>query len=148
MLLNFLSQFPYLSLKTSHLGGQGSNLSLVRLRRLGGALGKAGPPCKAFCISSHLPKKKKKKASRTGEQSANGQGTFLRKLRATTEINAKIEKPSYHRTWDGNKALIKPFLSSHVGITPDPRSDTALAYARLVKGWGGGGGGGGGTDGV
>ena len=35
-----------------------------------------------------------KEASRTGEQSANGQGTFLRKLRATTEINAKIEKPS------------------------------------------------------
>ena len=33
--------------------------------------------------------------------------------------------------------LIKPFLSSHVDITPDPRSDTALAYARLVKGWGG-----------
>ena len=31
-----------------------------------------------------------------------------------------------------------------MGITPDPRSDTALAYARLVKGWGGGGGGGGG----
>ena len=28
-----------------------------------------------------------------------------------------------------------------MGITPDPRSDTALAYARLVKGWGGGGGG-------
>ena len=27
-------------------------------------------------------------------------------------------------------------------ITPDPRSDTALAYAPLVKGWGGGGGGG------
>ena len=36
-------------------------------------------------------------------------------------------------------------------ITPDPRSDTALAYALLVKGCGGGGGGGGGggvTDGV
>ena len=32
-------------------------------------------------------------------------------------------------------------------ITPDPRSDTALAYALLVKGWGGGGGGGV-TDGV
>ena len=57
--------------------------------------------------------------------------------------NAKIERPSYHKTWDGDKALIKPFLSSHVGITPDLRSDTTLSYARLVKGWGGGGGGGG-----
>ena len=83
-----------------------------------------------------------KKASRAGKQSANGQGTFLRKLRATAEINVKIEKPSYHKTWDDDKALIKPFLSSHVGIMPNPRSDTTLAYALLVKGWGGGGGGG------
>ena len=81
------------------------------------------------------------KALRTGEQSTNSQETFLRKPRATIEINMKIERPSYHKTWDGGKALIKPFLSSHVGITPDPRSDTALAYALLVKGWGGGGGG-------
>ena len=43
--------------------------------------------------------------------------------------------------------LIKSFLSSHVDITPDPRSDTTLAYARLVKDWGGGGGGEGATDG-
>ena len=78
-----------------------------------------------------------KKALRTGEQSANSKGAFLRKLRTTAEINAKIEKPSHHKMWDGDKALIKPFLSSHVDITPDPRSDTALAYALLVKGWGG-----------
>ena len=57
----FLSQFPYLGLKNSPLGGQGRNLSLVRLRCPGGALSKAGPPCQAFRISSHLPKKMKKK---------------------------------------------------------------------------------------
>ena len=34
-----------------------------------------------------------------------------------------------------------------MNIMPDPRSDTDIAYARLVKGWGGGGGGGGATDG-
>ena len=58
-----------------------------------------------------------KNASKTGEQSANGQRTFLRKPRAIAEINAEIEKSSYHKMWDGGKALIKPFLRSHVGIS-------------------------------
>ena len=65
----------------------------------------------------------------------------------------KSRSHHYHKTWDDDKALIKPFLSSYMGITPDPKSDTALAYAHLVKGWEGGGcvcvgGGGGATDGV
>ena len=67
MLHEFLSQVPYLGLKTSPLGGQGSNLSLVRLRRPGGALGKVGPPCQDFCISSYLLKKKSKKSANRTE---------------------------------------------------------------------------------
>ena len=61
-----------------------------------------GPPKAVLNNSRKKFKKKKeaqtcrgkKKASRIGKQSVNGQGTFLRKLRATAEINAKIEKPS------------------------------------------------------
>ena len=82
---------------------------------------------------------------KTGEQSANGQRTFLRKLRATIEINAEIEKPSYHKMWDGSKALIKPFLSRHVGISLIQETIQPLPTPAQSKA---GGGGGGAIDGV
>ena len=65
MLYKLLSQVPYLGSKAGPLGGQGSNLSLVRFRRLSGALGKAGPPCQTFHISSHLLKNKKESVNKT-----------------------------------------------------------------------------------
>ena len=75
------------------------------------------------------PNLQRQKSSRTREHSANGQRTFLRKLEATTEISTKIESHHYHKMLDDDKALMKPSLSSHVGVTPDPRNGTALAYA-------------------
>ena len=78
----FLSQFPYLGLKTIPLRGQGSNLSLVRIRRPGGGLGKVGPPCQAFRISGHLPKKKKKKQRQQlkNKKSANRTETIKKNI--------------------------------------------------------------------
>ena len=64
VLHELLSKVPYLGLKASPLGGQGSNLSLVSIHHPGGALSKAGPPCQAFRVSNHLPKNKKS-ANRT-----------------------------------------------------------------------------------
>ena len=80
--------------------------------------GYQGPPKVVLNTSRTIKQgKRKHQFSRTEEQSANDQRTFLRKPRATAEINAKIENSSYHKTWDGGKSLIKPFLSSHVGIS-------------------------------
>ena len=48
-----------LSSKAGLLGGQGGNLSFIRLSHPGGALVKAGPPSQALHVSSHLPKNNK-----------------------------------------------------------------------------------------
>ena len=82
-----------------------------------------GPP-KAILNTSRTRNKEKGSTNLQRRKSFENRGTkckrpwdVLRKLRATAEINAKIEKPSYHKMRDDGKALIKPFLSSHVGIT-------------------------------
>ena len=66
-------------------------------------------------------------------------GRFLRKPRAIAEINAEIKKPSYHKTWDDDKALIKPFLSSHVGIDLIREAIRPLPTPAQSKAGGGGG---------
>ena len=64
-------------------------------------------------------------------------GYSQKKLKEPEEISVKVESHHYHRTLDGDKALIKSALSNHVEVAPDPRNDTALAHARCNQGLGG-----------
>ena len=61
---------------------------------------------------------------------------FLKEQETTAEWVRKSNGHHYHKTSDGDKALIKPSLASHVEIAPDPRNNSALAQARFIQGLG------------
>ena len=79
-----------------------------------------------------------------GDKQLGFQSSATQKGRIAQEPSSSVQKAQQPRNQAAQIGktikraikLIKPFLSSHVDITLDPRSDTTLTYARLVKGWG------------